>query len=114
MKCKYIFNYLKNIYSSNNNKIDITEKMIEFFEEYFINTEHNPEKDVTIRFFLSLLKIYIDANNKFDKSLLKSWSNEIKPYVDQKYPVSKQGLFNTNSDLHYFIQIITSCIVDQK
>ena len=106
MKCKYIFNYLKNIYSSNNNKIDITEKMIEFFEEYFINTEHNPEKDVTIRFFLSLLKIYIDANNKFDKSLLKSWSNEIKPYVDQKYPVSKQGLFNTNSDLHYFIQII--------
>ena len=106
MKCKYIFNYIKNIYSSNNNKIDISEKIIEFFEEYFIGTEHNSDKDIIIRFFLSLLNIYIDANKKFDKSLLKSWSNEIKPYVDQKYPVSKQGLFNTNSDLHYLIKLI--------
>ena len=59
-----------------------------------------------IRFYTTLLRLYIDENNIFDKSLMKCWSNEIKPYILQKYPMAFKGLFNANSDLHYIVKLI--------
>ena len=37
---------------------------------------------------------------------MNCWSNEIKPYLLQKYPIALKGFFNANSDLHYIIQLI--------
>ena len=59
-----------------------------------------------IRFYTTLLRLYIDENNIFEKSLMKCWSNEIKPYILQKYPIALKGFFNANSDLHYIVQLI--------
>ena len=52
--------------------------------------------------------MYIEDNDNFDKTLINSWKNEIKPYILQKFPLSKDGLFTVNSDLEYLIKIIES------
>ena len=59
-----------------------------------------------IRFYITLLRLYIDENNIFEKSLMKCWSDEIKPYILQKYPIALKGYFNANSDLHYLVELI--------
>ena len=50
--------------------------------------------------------MYSDDNNKFDKSFINAWTNEIKPYILQKYPVSKHGAFSANSDIVIILDII--------
>ena len=50
--------------------------------------------------------MYIDENNKFDKSLINAWTNECKPYILQQYPISVKNFFNSNSDLHYLVKLI--------
>ena len=57
---------------------------------------------------MSLLQMYLENIDYFDNNLIKSWQNEIKPFIYQKYPIVKEGLFNINSDLYYLIQIIDS------
>ena len=84
----------------------MNEHFIIFFRNYFIKSEYTPDRDVTIRFYTTLLNLYIIENNNFDKSLIKSWENEMKPYILQKYPVALKGYFNANSDLHYLIKLI--------
>ena len=58
-----------------------------------------------MRLYVSLLEMYI-VDNKFDEKLLETWSNEIRPFLMQKYPVTKQRYFNHNSDLHLLINLI--------
>ena len=65
-----------------------------------------PEKDITIRLYSTLFRLYVDENNKFYKSLLDCWNNEIKPYILQKYPIALKGYFNANSDLHFIVTLI--------
>ena len=84
----------------------MNEHFIIFFRNYFIKSEYTLDRDVTIRFYTTLLNLYILENNNFDKSLIKSWENEMKPYILQKYPVALKGYFNANSDLHYLIKLI--------
>ena len=74
----------------------MNEHFIIFFRNYFIKSEYTPDRDVTIRFYTTLLNLYILENNNFDKSLIKSWENEMKPYILQKYPVALKGYFNAN------------------
>ena len=57
---------------------------------------------------MSLLQMFIENNNNFDKSLINAWENEIKPYILQKFPISKDGLFAVNSDLEFLINLIDS------
>ena len=61
-----------------------------------------------MRYYMSLLQMYLENIDYFDNNLIKSWQNEIKPFIYQKYPIVKEGLFNINSDLYYLIQIIDS------
>ena len=109
-KCKYLFKF--NIffiyYSSNNNINQLNQQFIDFFRNFFINVEYTPDKDLTIRFFISLLQMYIENNNNFDKILMNAWENEIKPYILQKFPISKEGLFAVNSDLEFLLNLIDS------
>ena len=109
-KCKYLFkfNILCNYYSSNNNINQFNQEFIDFFRNYFINVEYTPDKDLTIRFFMSLLQMFIENNNNFDKCLINAWENEIKPYILQKFPISKDGLFAVNSDLEFLLNLIDS------
>ena len=79
--------------------------MIDFFQLYFIDSD-DPEKDIIIRFYLSLIKIYIEYYKRFEEPLLEIWSNKIKPYILEKYPDSNQGIFKMNSDIHYLIQLV--------
>ena len=80
------------------------EQLIEFFYKFFINGEYDDtEKDYTIRLYTSFLLLYIEQN-EFNEVLLNAWSNEIKPYLIRKYPITKgDDLFNKNSDLDYLI-----------
>ena len=57
---------------------------------------------------MSLLQMYIENINNFDNNLINAWNNEIKPFILQKFPMIKEGLFNLNSDLHFLIKIIDS------
>ena len=109
-KCKYllIFNIFFIYYSSNNNINQLNQQFIVFFRDFFINVEYTPDKDLTIRFFISLLQMFIENNNNFDKTLINAWENEIKPYILQKFPISKDGLFAVNSDLEFLLNLIDS------
>jgi hypothetical protein len=52
--------------------------------------------------------MFIENNNNFDKILIAAWENEIKPYILQKFPISKEGLFAVNSDLEFLLNLIDS------
>ena len=52
-----------------------------------------------MRFYISLLKLYIEENNYFSKTLKSFWTKEIKNYIMKKYPMAIKGHFNENSDL---------------
>ena len=61
-----------------------------------------------MRYYMSLLQMYLENLDNFDSNLITAWQNEIKPFIYQKVPIVKDGLFNINSDLYYLIQIIDS------
>ena len=42
----------------------------------------------------------------FDKDLMNSWENEMRPFILQKFPIVKNGLFKLNSDFEYLIKVI--------
>ena len=73
-----------------------------------------PEKDITIRFYVSLLKLFIEENKNFDESLKNFWSKEIKHYILHNYPMAIKGHFNANSDLHYLIDLIDNLKIRYK
>ena len=58
--------------------------------------------------------MYSDDNNKFNKSFIKAWKDEIKPYILQKYPVSKQGAFSANSDIVFMFDLIDKYLAIPK
>ena len=92
-------------YSSNNNQIDIKQQMKDFFTIFFIDSD-NPEKYIIIRFYLSIIKLYVEFYKSFDTSLHDFWNNKIKPYIHENYPKSSTGIFTANSDIHYLLQLI--------
>ena len=92
-------------YSSNNNQIDIKQQMKDFFTIFFIDSD-NPEKYIIIRFYLSIIKLYVEFYKSFDTSLHDFWDNKIKPYIHENYPQSSSGVFTANSDIHYLLQLI--------
>jgi hypothetical protein len=93
------------VYSSNDEQINIKQQFIDFFNIFFVNSD-NPEKDVIIRFYLSIIQMYIEYYKKFENPLLENWNNNIKPYILEKYPKTSTHIFTQNSDLHYIIDLI--------
>ena len=90
------------------------EQLIEFFYKFFLNGEYDDtKKDQTIRLYTSFFLLYIEQN-KFNEVLLNTWSNEIKPYLIRKYPMTKGDLFNKNSDLEYLINSLENEIKKYK
>ncbi len=103
-----IFIIIFHFYSSNNDFKKLNKHFVEFFREYFINVEFDPDKNITIRFYISLLQTYIENIKCFERYLINAWDNEIKPFILQKFPITKEGLFNVNSDLKFVIDLIDS------
>ena len=58
--------------------------------------------------------MYIENYKRFDQVLINAWENEIKPYIYQKFPIRKDGLFTVNSDLEFIINIIDSLKEEYK
>ena len=52
--------------------------------------------------------MYLETIDAFDAALIKAWDNEIKPFVSEKFPVTKDGLFNVNSDIVFLVDMIDS------
>ena len=50
--------------------------------------------------------MYLDDTKKFDKLLIKPWTNEIKPYILKNYPLSNNKVFNINSDIYVLTDLI--------
>ena len=101
------YNYFS--YSSNHNKIDIKQHFVDFFEIFFIESK-NEEKDVIIRFFLPLIKLYIDYYKAFDSPLSELWLYIIKPYIFEKYPQTSTEVFTENSDIHFLMNLVEDSI----
>lgn len=95
------------MYSSNNEQINIKQQLIDFFHLFFIDAD-NPDKDIIIRFYLSLFQLYIEYYQSFESPLIEKWENEIKPYLSEKYPIRSTNtcLFTINSDIHYVAKLI--------
>ena len=104
-KCNYYIYLSFYFYSSNNDKINIKQQIVDFFRIYFIKSDY-AEKDMTIRFFLSLIQNYIDYYKAFENPLLESWKTEIRPFILEKYPQSATQIFYANSDIDYLTKLI--------
>ena len=78
---------------------------MDFFDIFFLSSDH-PEKDIIIRFYLSIVKLYVEYYKDFDIFLYEFWKDKIKPFIYEKYPQSSTGIFTANSDIHYLIKLI--------
>jgi len=88
------------------------EEFINFFRIYYINSEDNPEKDITFRFYLTILQYYIN-DNEISEELETAWIKEIKAYLLKKYPITKNKEFTQNADLHLLMKIIDTLIKEK-
>jgi hypothetical protein len=88
------------------------EEFIKFFRIYYINSEYNPEKDIIIRFFLTMLQEYINQN-EINQKLEIAWIKEIKTYLLKKYPITKSNEFTQNADLHLLIELIDTLLKEK-
>ena len=88
------------------------EEFIKFFRIYYINSEYNPEKDIIIRFFLTMLQEYINQN-EINQKLEIAWIKEMKTYLLKKYPITKSNEFTQNADLHLLIELIDTLLKEK-
>ena len=92
-------------YSSKNGKINIKQQFVDFFIYYFINSDKQ-DKDVIIRFYLTLLQQFIETQKAFDSPLYENWEEKMKPFLLEKYPKKSTKLFYENSDIHFIIKLL--------
>ena len=103
IKCNRIILINIIFYSTNNNKIDLEEQLIDFYHLYFIKTECSAD---LARFLLSFIQTYITDNDNFNIDVVDVWNKEIKIFIKEKFPMNKNGQFIENSDIIFLIQLI--------
>ena len=103
IKCNRIILINIIFYSTNNNKIDLEEQLIDFYHLYFIKTECSAD---LARFLLSFIQTYITDNDNFNIDFVDVWNKEIKIFIKDKFPMNKNGQFIENSDIIFLIQLI--------
>ena len=103
IKCNRIILINIIFYSTNNNKIDLEEQLIDFYHLYFIKTECSAD---LARFLLSFIQTYITDNDNFNIDFVDVWNKEIKIFIKEKFPMNKNGQFIENSDIIFLIQLI--------
>ena len=64
------------------------------------------EDDFYLRCCLALFQIYLEFLGNPEEKIKIIWNNNIKPLVLQKYPITKNGIFNKNADVEFLIQEI--------
>ena len=77
-----------------------------------MNSEYNQEKGIIIRFYLTILQYYINDNG-INEKLEKAWIKEMKPFLYQKYPITKSNEFTQNADLHLLIEIVDTLLKEK-
>ena len=77
-----------------------------------MNSEYNQEKGIIIRFYLTILQYYINDNG-INEKLEKDWIKEMKPFLYQKYPITKSNEFTQNADLHLLIEIVDTLLKEK-
>ena len=103
----YIYNFISKLYyRSELSENNISKDFIDFFNSYFKIDDFTEEKDVNLRYYVSILQSYMEYINAQDKELIKEWENNVKPFLIQQYPFQQNGIFNMNADIKYFIQEI--------
>ena len=111
MKCN-IINYINILfYSSNNNKIDIESELIDFYHLYFIKINCTAD---SARFLLSFIQYYITDNDNFNIDFINVWNKEIKLFIKEKFPESKNGQFVQNIDIVFLIKLIDETLKTKK
>ena len=103
IKCNRIILINIIFYSTNNNKIDLEEQLIDFYHLYFIKTECSAD---LARFLLSFIQTYITDNDNFNIDFVDVWNKEIKIFIKEKFPMNKNGQFIENSDIIFLMQLI--------
>ena len=68
---------------------------------------------MAIRFYLTLLQLYIDFYKSFDKQFLYDWTNKIKPFIIEKFPQTLDAVFTVNSDIHNQIKKIEDSLIQK-
>ena len=45
--------------------------------------EYTTDKDLTMRYYMSLIQMYLENLDNFDSNIITAWQNEIKPFIYQ-------------------------------
>ena len=65
------------------------------------------------RFFLTFFQTFITDNNNFYKEFITVWNKEIKPLINEKFPIQSSGHFNLNSDISFLVQLIDETLKEK-
>ena len=97
-------------FRSKQNKENLSNDFIEFFKSYFKGENFTDDMSFNLRYYMFLLQTYIEHLKIPNEELINAWKNEIKPFLFEKYPFEKDGIFNVNADIHYLINYIDDLI----
>ena len=53
-------------------------------------------------------------NNNFYIDFLNTWNNDIKPFINKKFPVQMIGNFNQYSDISFLVQLVDETLKSKK
>ena len=111
--CKIIYLIILIYHRSEKNK-NISKEFIEFFNSYFKKGQFSEEKDLNLRFYVSILQSYLQYLKTPNTELINEWENNFKPFLLKIYPFQQNGIFNINADIKFLIQEIDDLIKKGK
>ena len=86
-------------------------EIIDFFHLYLKKIECTAD---LARFFLTFFQIYVNDNDNFYEELINTWNNEIKPFINDKFPIQKSGFVSIYSDISFVEDLIDETLKGKK
>ena len=113
-----IYNYLKfNLYSSNDN-IKIISDFVEYFNFNLYSVKLTAEGEYILKFYISLFLLFLQYIKNPNEKLTLFWCQILKPFLNEYFPITKVGIYNTNADIKILItqidEIITKSQIKEK
>ena len=104
-----IFNF-----SSKSTKRSLSTDFIDFFRDYLKNNDSSEDSDLNTRFYITILQSYTEFLHNKEQTLSQVWIKEMKPYLLDKYPFQKCGIFNMNADVEFLVKEIDKILNPEK
>ena len=92
----------------------ISEHFIEYFTHNFNIKEVSPELEFNVKLYCSMFLSFFQYLKTPDSKILTFWNKQLKPFIKNKYPVIKNGIFTTNVDFEFIIKEIDEFTNSEK